>query len=78
MGSTISIPSNIAEGAERETEKQFKTFLNYASASCAEEITQLRILLEIQPELAQDANALITQAEEVHRMVRGLMKKLAP
>ncbi len=37
----LSIPSNIAEGVERETIKDSIKFLNYAKASCAEVYTQL-------------------------------------
>ena len=37
----VSIPSNIAEGAERNSNKEFKLFLGYAKGSAAEVRTQL-------------------------------------
>ena len=41
--SALSIPSNIAEGYERESVKETINFLNYAKASCGELRTQLLI-----------------------------------
>lgn len=39
----ISIPSNIAEGAGRFTNKDFNNFLSYSTGSCCEIETQLLI-----------------------------------
>jgi len=41
--SVISIPSNIAEGAARESKKEFKRFLYISLGSAAELETQLEI-----------------------------------
>lgn len=41
--SAISIPSNIAEGASRTSEKDFARFLKISLGSCFEIETQLRI-----------------------------------
>ena len=41
--SAVSIPSNIAEGCSRESEKGFKRFLEYSLGSCYELETQLII-----------------------------------
>ena len=51
----ISIPSNIAEGAGRNSNKQFKFFLQVAHGSCFELDTQIEIakqVLAISPESA--------------------------
>ena len=39
--SGLSIPSNIAEGSERETDKERANFLNYAKGSAGELRTQI-------------------------------------
>ena len=41
--SAISIPSNIAEGSERDSDKDFVRFLRYSKGSCGELRTQLYI-----------------------------------
>lgn len=41
--SAVSVPSNIAEGFERDAKKQFLYFLTIAKGSCGELRTQLRL-----------------------------------
>ncbi|MEY8847491.1 four helix bundle protein [Psychroserpens sp. XS_ASV72] len=45
--SAISIPSNIAEGAVRNSNKEFKHFLSIANGSCNELNTQLILINRI-------------------------------
>ena len=45
--SGLSIPSNIAEGSERETDKERANFLNYAKGSAGELRTQIYIGMDI-------------------------------
>jgi four helix bundle protein len=45
--SVVSIPSNIAEGAARSSEKEFKRFIEIALGSSFELETQLRIALDL-------------------------------
>lgn len=44
ISSSISISSNIAEGSERGSDKEFVKFLGYSSGSAAELSTQLTII----------------------------------
>lgn len=74
---SISIPSNIAEGASRDSQKDFKRFLQISLGSSYELETQL-LLLEMNRIIAAEA---LTDAqlknEEVQKMLHSLMKKLS-
>ncbi|MCH2448839.1 MAG: four helix bundle protein [Gracilimonas sp.] len=73
--SSISIPSNIAEGCSRESRKDFKRFLRIALGSCFELETQL-ILLK-QNEIIQSGSLLkaLDYSDEVQKMLHTLLKK---
>ena len=43
---SLSVPSNIAEGYERNSDKEMANFLNYAKGSAGELRTQIYILWE--------------------------------
>lgn len=47
LRSAVSIPSNIAEGAERQTAKDNVRFLYFAKGSCGELVTQLMLAREL-------------------------------
>ena len=72
--SAISIPSNIAEGFERDSNNEFKRFLTIAKGSCGELRTQLLIIkaLDIIPK--ESINILISDCVEISSMIQGLMK----
>lgn len=74
--SSISIPSNIAEGAERETEKDFRRFLNIAKASAGELRTQLFIGTKAGYFDPETTKHLTNEAKEISRMIQGLIKTL--
>lgn len=72
----ISIPSNIAEGATRNSKKEFKQFLYIALASASELETQIIIaknLNYIDKELEQN---LVLELNTISRMLQGLIKSI--
>ena len=74
--SAISIPSNIAEGHERNSDKQFCYFLNVAKASAGELRSQFRLAHDLGYIQSSDYNRLKEQSIEVSRLISGLMKYL--
>jgi four helix bundle protein len=78
----VSIPSNIAEGSERCSTKEFIRFLHIAKGSAAELRTQLHIarrihLLseEVQKEITGE---LETISRKIHRLINSLQNNLNP
>jgi four helix bundle protein len=72
----ISVPSNIAEGKGRRTDKEFLLFLHHARGSVFEMETQLTIagLLGYIPE--NEVRRLGNSAGEIARMLSGLIKAI--
>ena len=73
----VSIPSNIAEGKGRYTDKEYVRFLSIARGSLFELQTQLDISVELEyvvdNQELQQANGLIN---EVGRMLTSMINKL--
>lgn len=72
--SSLSIPSNIAEGHERKHNKEFMRFLHIAKGSAGELRTQLNIAIEINYVGKKEGYELIQRSEEVSSMIAGLIK----
>ena len=72
----VSIPSNIAEGAGRETKKDFSHFLNIAKGSSFELETQLIISKELEFLKLADFEILYSELDEIQKMITGLQKSL--
>jgi four helix bundle protein len=72
----VSIPSNIAEGQDRNSSKEFIQFLTIARGSRAELETQLLICVKVgylkEPEIADT----MVLREEVGKMLSSLIHKL--
>ncbi|HDR67885.1 MAG TPA: four helix bundle protein [Bacteroidaceae bacterium] len=70
----LSIPSNLAEGFERESPKECITFLSYARGSCGELRTQIYIGMEIGYISNNVGSAWIQETRDISSMLTGLMK----
>ena len=72
----ISIPSNIAEGAARNSKKEFNNFLSIALGSASELETQLIISKNLNYLKKEIAESLIIELNSIQKMIHGLMKSL--
>jgi four helix bundle protein len=74
---SISVPSNIAEGCERDSKPDFIRFLRIAKGSAAELRTQLYIALRLEMLSPAQAEPLIQESREISAMLQGLIRSLA-
>ncbi len=72
----ISIPSNIAEGAGRESDPEFRRFLRIALGSCRELETQLEIARCLKVAGQQDFEVVVDRVDHEVRMLRKLIQSL--
>ena len=74
--SAVSMPSNVAEGFSRHSKAFYIQHLWTAHASGAELESQLELGRRIDIVRAEDAAGLIADAQEVGRMINGLVRSL--
>jgi len=74
--SSISITSNIAEGFERETTKEFIRFLYMAKGSAGEFRSQLYLAQDLKYITNENFERLNSNVNEISRMISGLIKYL--
>jgi len=74
--SAISIPSNIAEGCGRKTNKDFYQFLNIALGSSFELETQLIIAKEFDYINQEQLDTTCKSIIDIQKMIYGLQKSL--
>ena len=72
----ISIPSNIAEGSERDSRQDFIRFLRIAKGSAAELRTQCYIARKLELITKTDADQFIQETKELSAMLQGLVRSL--
>ena len=70
----VSIPSNIAEGAARQTKKEFIQFLYIAKGSLSELDTLLELAKRIEYLNKNEWNVLDELLERVDKMLSGLIR----
>jgi len=71
---SLSIPSNIAEGFERLSQKECVTFLSYAKGSCGELRTQVYVGMEIGYIERELGKEWLRESEEISLMLGSLIK----
>ncbi len=72
----VSIPSNVAEGSSRDSDKDFSRFLNIAIGSAAELKTQIILAHELEFMTQAQKNELINQLHIISKMLYALKRSL--
>lgn len=72
----VSIPSNIAEGAGRNSVKEFNNFLGIANGSSYELQTQLLIANKLAILESEILDPLLSQIDELQKMTYGFQQML--
>jgi len=73
----VSIPSNIAEGQGRLSEKEFRHFLGQARGSLMELETQLQVAENLGYLTKEEVAGLLQSCAEVGRLLNGLIASIA-
>lgn len=69
----VSIPSNIAEGKGRSSDRELVQFLNHARGSLYELQTQIKLAAGLS--YIAPADKITSQAEEVGKVLNGLIRR---
>jgi four helix bundle protein len=72
----LSIPSNIAEGSERDSRLDYIRFLRIAKGSAAELRTQCYIAAKLEILNTSDASRFTSECKEIASMLQGLIRSI--
>lgn len=72
----VSVPSNIAEGAARSSDRDFIRFLYISNGSMAELLTQLELAIDLEFIVDSEARPTMDQILELQKMNFGLIKRI--
>lgn len=72
----ISVPSNIAEGCSRESDKEFRKFLEYSIGSTFEIETQVRAAVRLCLLDPADAEPVLSRIDEQQRMTNAFISSV--
>ena len=75
---SLSVPSNIAEGFERGTNRDSNKFFYYAKGSCGELRTQIYIGIEIGYISKETGLIWKSETEQLSKMLSALIKHRSP
>lgn len=73
---SLSISSNIAEGFERNTDKEFVYFLYVAKASAGEVRSQLYLAFDLEYIIKEEFEMLLNSITEISKLLSGFIKYL--
>jgi len=76
LRSALSIPSNIAEGCERNSKAEFRRFINIAKGSAAELRTQVYIAIETGVLKKESIEKFIEELKAITKMLQALINSL--
>lgn len=72
----VSVPSNIAEGAARNTKREFINYLHTAQGSLSELDTQLELSLGVGYMTSESLKPIQDLIQSIDKMLTGLIKSL--
>ncbi len=72
----VSVPSNIAEGHGRQSDRDFQRFLRIAQGSLRELETQLLLAQRLKYVDQPASSTLLESTEELGRLLNGLLKAI--